>query len=321
MPLKFKYATKQEIPAEHQAFYVERDGAWLLDADGVVSQTKLDEFRQNNITLTNQLKKFEGIDPDAVRQLADDKRKLEEAQQLKAGEVDKVIEARLKTARAEWDKQHGVVVAERDALNGRLTAIQIDQAVVTEATKRGLRPTALTDITARARMTFKLVNGVPQAFEADGQTARMGKDGVSPMTLAEWVDALVSDAPHLFEANAGSGAAGSGGGAAGNRSVKNPFRKESFNLTEQMKIEKSDPQLAARLKAAGVTGSQTQRLSLWQRHNWQTSSCQRSSLVTFFSARRRNPTCSNPALSSARRTMTRAPRSAARKSTCRTGMI
>ena len=56
----------------------------------------------------------------------------------------------------------------------------------------------------------------------------MGKDGMSPMTLAEWVDALVSDAPHLFEANAGSGAAGSGSGGAGNRSVKNPFRKESL---------------------------------------------------------------------------------------------
>jgi hypothetical protein len=247
MALKFKYATKQEIPAEQQSFYVERDGAWLLDADGVVSQTKLDEFRQNNIALTNQLKKFEGIDPDAVHQLAEDKRKLEEAQQIKAGEVDKVVAARLK---AELDKVHAPVVAERDALHGRLTAIQIDQAVVNEATKRGLRPTAIQDITSRARTTFKLVNGVPQAFEADGQTARMGKDGVTPMTLAEWVDALVSDAPHLFEANAGSGAAGSGGGVTGNRSVKNPFRKETFNLTEAMKIEKNDPALAARLKAA-----------------------------------------------------------------------
>jgi len=248
MPLKFKYATKQEIPAEQQAFYVERDGAWTLDADGVVSQSKLDEFRQNNITLTNQLKKFEGIDPDAVRQLADEKRKLEEAAQIKAGEVDKVVAARLK---AELDKVHAPVVAERDALHGRLTAIQIDQAVVSEATKRGLRPTALTDITARARQTFKLVNGVPQAF--DGDTPRFGRDGTSPMTLAEWVDALVSDAPHLFEANAGSGAAGSGSGGAGasaRANGKNPFRKETWNLTEQMKLQKSDPALAARLKAA-----------------------------------------------------------------------
>src|ERR1035441_9113317 len=250
MALKFKFKTKDEIPAELQSLYVERDGAWILEAEGVAEKSKLEEFRTNNIALTNQLKRFEGIDPDAVRQLAEDKQKLLEERQLKAGEVDKVIEARLKTARAEWDKTHNVVVAERDALTGRLTAIQIDQAVVTEATKRGLRATALPDITARARQSFKLVNGVPQSFEADGQTARMGKDGVSPMTLAEWVDALVSDAPHLFEANAGSGAAGSGGGVTGNRSVKNPFRKESFNLTEQMKIQKSDPQLAVRLKAA-----------------------------------------------------------------------
>jgi hypothetical protein len=247
MPLKYKYPTRQEIPAEHQSFYVEREGAWLLDAEGVIEKSKHEEVRANHLALANQLKRFDGIDPDAVRLLADEKRQLEEAAQLKAGEVDKVLEARLKAARAEWDKTHGVVVAERDALTGRLTAIQIDQAVVTEATKRGLRPTALMDITSRARTTFKLVNGVPQAFEADGQTARLGKDGV--MTLAEWVEALVADAPHLFEANAGSGAGASSGGAAGNRAAKNPFRKETWNLTEQMKLQKTDPGLAARLKA------------------------------------------------------------------------
>ena len=253
MALKFKFKTREEIPAELQSLYVERDGAWILDAD-VVEKSKLEEFRATNITVMKErddlAKRFEGIDPDEVRQLAADKQKLLEERQLKSGEADKVIEARLKTARADWDKQHAVVVAERDALHGRLTAIQIDQAVVTEATKRGLRATAIPDITSRARTNFKLVNGVPQAFEADGQTARLGKDGVTPMTLAEWVDALVSDAPHLFEANAGGGAAGSGSGGAGNRSVKNPFLKESWNLTEQMKLQKSDPQLAARLKAA-----------------------------------------------------------------------
>ena len=246
MALKFKYAKREEIPGEQAALYVERDGAFVLDAEGVAEKAKLEEFRANNIALTNQLKRFEGIDPDAVRQLADEKRKLEEAAQLKAGEFDKVLAARLK---AELDRVHAPVVAERDALHGRLTAIQIDQAVVSEATKRGLRPTAIPDITARARMNFKLVGGVPQPFEADGQTARMGRDGATPMTLAEWVDGLVGDAPHLFEANAGGGAAGSGPGGAGNRSVKNPFAQATWNLTEQMKLQKTDPALAARLKA------------------------------------------------------------------------
>ena len=249
MPLKYKYTNAGEIPAELKSFYVERDGAWLLDADGVVSQTKLDEFRQNNITLTNQLKKFECIDPDAVRQLAADKQRLEDEQRIKDGKFQEVLDARLKTAKADWDKQFSSVTGERDTLLGRLAAIQIDQAVVNEATKRGLRPTAIPDITSRARQTFKLVAGVPQAFEADGQTARTGKDGAA-LTLAEWVDALVSNAPHLFEANAGSGAAGSGSGGAGNRSVRNPFKKETWNLTQQMKLQKTDPALAARLKAA-----------------------------------------------------------------------
>ena len=248
MALKNKYANAGEVPAELKSFYVERDGGWILDSE------RNEELRQTNITVMKErdalLKRFEGIDPDAVRQLADEKRKLEEAAQLKAGEVDKVLEARLRAARTEWEKVHAPVVAERDALTGRLTAIQIDQAVVTEATKRGLRPTAIPDIASRARLNFKLVNGVPQALEADGQTARVGKDGITPMTLAEWVEALVSDAPHLFEANAGGGAAGSGPGGAGNRSAKNPFRKETWNLTEQMKLQKSDPGLAARLKAA-----------------------------------------------------------------------
>ena len=107
--------------------------------------------------------------------------------------------------------------------------------------------TRVTDITARARNTFKLVGGMPQAF--DGDKPRTGKDGFSPLTLAEWVDALVSDAPHLFEANAGGGAAGSGSRGAGS-GVVNPFRKESWNLTEQVKLLKNDPGLAARLKAS-----------------------------------------------------------------------
>jgi hypothetical protein len=254
MALKFKFKSKDEIPAEHQPLYAERDGAWLLDVDGGVEKSKLDEFRNTNVALIKERdelkKRFEGIDPDEVRTLADEKRKLEEAQQLKAGEVEKVIEARVKSLRGELDKQISTLTSERDGLNARLVTIQIDQGIIATASKRGLRATAIPDITARARNLFKLVNGVPTAFEADGQTVRPGKDGVTPMTLEEWVDAQVSEAPHLFESNAGGGAAGNGSGGVGNKSVRNPFRRESWNLTEQMKLQKTDPQLAARLKAA-----------------------------------------------------------------------
>ncbi len=259
MSLKFKCKSKDEIAAEHLPLYAEREGAWVLDVEGAVDKAKLDEFRTTNVALLkerDELKqRFEGIDPDADRQLAAEKQHLDEERQLKAGEVEKVIEARSKALKADFDKQHSAIVSERDALKARLSAVQIDQAAVAAATKRGLRPTALADLTARARGVFKLVSGLPAAFEPDGNTVRVGKDGLSPMTLEEWVDALVSDAPHLFEPNSGGGGPGGlshGAGGAGMRGVgqRNPFRKETWNLTEQMQLQKTDPQLAARLKAA-----------------------------------------------------------------------
>ena len=86
MALKFKHQAKAEIPAELQSLYVARGGAWGLDVDGAVDRAKLEEFRATNVAVMkerDELKaRFEGIDPDEVRKLAEEKRKLEEAQYI-----------------------------------------------------------------------------------------------------------------------------------------------------------------------------------------------------------------------------------------------
>ncbi len=51
MPLKYKYSSKQDIPAEHAALYVERDGAFYADIEGVTDKAKADEMRNHNIEL------------------------------------------------------------------------------------------------------------------------------------------------------------------------------------------------------------------------------------------------------------------------------
>ena len=242
MALKNKYAKAEEIPAELKSFYVERDGAWLLDSE------RNEELRQTNITVMKErdalLKRFEGIDPDAVRQLADEKRKLEEAAQLKAGEFEKVLAARLKDFQ---DKNLTPMQARAEAAEKRLAVVMIDDAVRDAALKRGVIPSALPDVMARARVALRLVDGQVRVY--DGENLVMGKDGVTPMISAEWVDALASSAAHLFQANAGGGAAGSGSRGAGG-GVVNPFRKETWNLTEQVKLQMRDPGLAARLQAS-----------------------------------------------------------------------
>jgi hypothetical protein len=68
----------------------------VLDVDGAVEKSRLVEFRAKNIALNNQLgehkKQFEGIHPDEARRLF-------EKQALQAGEIEKVVEGRLRAAR------------------------------------------------------------------------------------------------------------------------------------------------------------------------------------------------------------------------------
>ena len=139
-------------------------------------------------------------------------------------------------ANSQLEKQLAAAAAERDSLRDRLTAIQIDQSVLTAASQRGLRPTAIPDITARARGAFRLVDGSLRALAGDGRT---------PLTPAEWVEAQAAEAPHLFGAFAGSGAAGGNASTFGDQ---NPWKRDSFNLTRQGEIARKDPARAQQLR-------------------------------------------------------------------------
>ena len=73
MPLKYKFKSRDEIPADVLAHYVERDGAWVLDVEGAVDRSKVDEFRANNVGLMKQLDelkaRFNGIDLEETKAL------------------------------------------------------------------------------------------------------------------------------------------------------------------------------------------------------------------------------------------------------------
>ena len=255
MALKFKFQSKAEIPAEHAALYVERDGAFFLDAEGVVDKSKVDEFRTNNLALKNQLAdlaaRYEGIDPEAVKTLLAEKAKLEDEKLIKDGEVEKLVENRTKKIVSEAEKRAQSAEQHAAALSARLLENEIERNVVEAATKLGLRASAIPDIKLRARNIFKISGGTVAAVDTDGKTPVFGRDGVTPLTFDEWVTRQVVEARHLFESSAGGGGVGHGSGGVGNRSGKNPFRAGAdWNLTEQMKLQKADPNLAARLRAS-----------------------------------------------------------------------
>lgn len=72
------------------------------------------------------------------------------------------------------------------------------------------------------------------------------KDG-KPIGIEDVLKPLKESSPHLFETSDGGGYNPAGGG---NPPAKNPFAKDSYNLTEQGRILRENPEQARQLAAA-----------------------------------------------------------------------
>jgi hypothetical protein len=264
MALKYKHKNKADISAAEMPFYLEKkeqeNGAevvfYILDVEGVVPREKLDEFRTNNVKLQKDLKeiteKFEDIDPEEARKLIAIKADLDAEKLMKKEGIDKVVEQRTLAMKADYEKKLKAAKEAADQMTSRLTEVEINQSTLSAATSRGLKSTAVLDITARARSVFKLVDGKPIAHDKDGKPI-FGKDGVTPLSVADWVEDQVTAAPHLFEPSSGGGS-GDGGNKGGAYKGGNPWDRAAgtWNFTEQMKLQKANPQLAEKLKKAAT---------------------------------------------------------------------
>lgn len=207
MGLKFKVATLAEIPEAIRSMYKQEGDEFVLDVEGAVDKTKIDEFRTNNIALQQQLDKLKDVDPVKYRELMDLDRKVKEKQLIEAGKVDEVVNLRVESMRTELTTQ----ITEKDnaltVANKQLAILMIDRQVQAEAVKLGILPTAMDDILLRARTVYTMENGVPVPKSQDGKVI-YGKDGSTPMPMNEWVLSLKKAAPHLFAGSSGSGAGG-----------------------------------------------------------------------------------------------------------------
>jgi len=103
MALKLKFKSKDEVPAEQQGLYVEREASgcstWM--AGRWRRRNTMSSVPSMLLSARSWRSRRSGLRASNGRgaKLAEEKRRLEEEQQLKAGEVEKVYENRFKTAR------------------------------------------------------------------------------------------------------------------------------------------------------------------------------------------------------------------------------
>jgi hypothetical protein len=259
--LKYIYEKQEEVPEALKGEYVEKDGKWILQVDGAVAKSVHDEFRNNNIRISRERDEHKkivdalveaGLTVDEALRLKGLESDLNEQKLFKKGEIDKIVQERQKDLLSKHEKATTASKKQMDALTRELEIMRIDEAAVAEALKHGLEDTAAEDIKSRARAVFKLIDGKPKALGQDG--FELTDDSGAPLTIDKWVPGLKSNYPHLFKRNTGGGGQPGRPGAAAppGASGKNPWSKDTLNVTEQGRIYKENPQKAEQMRAAAV---------------------------------------------------------------------
>jgi hypothetical protein len=194
------------------------------------------------------------------RELADEKRKLRKyermAEKLPDGvDVDELLEFKRKAEQQQLEAQGNYTEA-RQALEQqfREAAAQKDQRITElEARVRELElvapaVSALADLVHDPQLVLQTkLTADKIEREADGTVVVV--DGYQRTPVTEWARTLPAwmqkqPKPQGSGAPSGSGASGIPPG------IKNPFARETYNLTEQARLYRTDRELYDRLKAA-----------------------------------------------------------------------
>ncbi len=234
MPLKFKIGSPEEVNEAVRPFYIEQNGAYFLDVDGAVSRDKLNEFRDNNIQLTQKLKEYGDITPKTIEELQTEVNTLRNKKSgMTQEEVDNMLNDRVKSMRTDLEGKIKGYDNENKTLKSQLEVLVIDNTVRSAASNHKVLDTAIDDVVMRAKASFKMKDGVAKAYDDKGNVI-FGKDGESPLTVQEWVKDLNKTAPHLFVQSTGGGANNQGSGGSGQkRENMTPMSKISQGLNNR----------------------------------------------------------------------------------------
>lgn len=206
MALKYMLDSLDGLAPEIARLYEKSESGFRLNVEGVVPREKLDEFRNNNIKLSNQLAEYKDIDPKKYKDLLQIEQRVQAKDLVEAGKIDEVVQARVKSMQTEFNAERETLISQLTQANQQLESLLIDSAIRVKAIELGVLPAAIDDVMLRAKSTFKIVEGkaVPHS---EGKPI-YGKDGVNPMGVDEWINNLSKSAPHLFGKRNGGGANG-----------------------------------------------------------------------------------------------------------------
>jgi vacuolar-type H+-ATPase subunit I/STV1 len=210
MSLKYVMDSIESLPEDVQKLYALSDnGKYVLNGvQGVVPKERLDEFRNNNIKLQQKVEALNSLE----EELEEARIKLKQKGDVDEETVEKLVKTRLERARAKMAREKQQLEEQLNATQSQLASTVIKSEIVRLIPEVGVESTAVTDVLLRAQNTFRVEKGQPVPY--DGKEVVYGDDGVTPLSMKEWLKGLKKTSPHLFKQSQGSGI-GHGPGSGG----------------------------------------------------------------------------------------------------------
>lgn len=191
-----------------------------VDAEVGGLKAKRDELLEYQRKMKDQLKQYDGIDPERARKLEQTLAENEEARLIAEGKIEEVMASRTERMRNESAKQVEEARREAEAARGfaeKFRSRVLSDEVRTVASKLGdLAETASDDAFLRAQSLFEVND---EGVVVPKESAGLDADG-KPLTVQSWLASMRESAPHWFLRPQGSGAPGSNSSSASPRAWK-----------------------------------------------------------------------------------------------------
>ena len=121
--------TFNTLDEAHKTLYTKGDNGYQLQVEGVVAKSKVDEFRNSNITLQEQLKKFDGVDLDKYNAALEADRKLRDKELIDKGDFETLFKERTATLESNFTAQIQTLTADKERLEGESKSSKIKQNI------------------------------------------------------------------------------------------------------------------------------------------------------------------------------------------------
>lgn len=212
----------EKLPEPVRAEYKEQDGQFVLQVDGMTLDSEVEqinarlaEFRDNNVKLLKDAKRFEGVDIDALKAAQNELSTLKKAGVSKPDDLQAAIAQALAPVQSRLEAMEQAKRAAETALENK----NFEDRLWSVGAKAGVDELYREDYINRAKKVFKFKEGDLVAERNEAPIYSKKKNNTTaPLTPEEWtMEWLPTEAPGFFKSSKGTDTKPGGSNAGGGR--------------------------------------------------------------------------------------------------------